>query len=85
MIIISPYIPHHDVDEGVLYEGEEDKEGAGGHEHVNRLVANKININNKRSLAESKTFEHSFSNIGRMEGGNSFSELGRSLVRLVSP
>ena len=37
MIIISPYIPHHDVDKGVLYEGEEDKEGAGGHEHVDGL------------------------------------------------
>ena len=42
-----PDIPHHDVDKGVLYEGEEDKEGAGGHEHVNCLVGNKIDINNK--------------------------------------
>ena len=50
MIIISPYIPHHDVDKGVLYEGEEDEEGARGHEHVNRLVGNKIIINNKTSL-----------------------------------
>ena len=37
MIILSPNIPHHDVDKGVLYEGEEDKEGAGGHEHVDCL------------------------------------------------
>ena len=50
MIIISPYVPHHDVDKGVLYEGEEDEEGARGHEHVNRLVGNKIIINNKTSL-----------------------------------
>ena len=40
ILIISPYIPHHDVDKGVLYEGEEDEEGAGGHEHVNRLFEN---------------------------------------------
>ena len=52
-----PDVPHHDVDKGVLYEGEEDEEGARGHEHVNRLVGNKIIINNKTSLAESKTFE----------------------------
>ena len=38
MIILSPNIPHHDVDKGVFYEGEEDKEGAGGHEHVDCLV-----------------------------------------------
>ena len=45
-----PDVPHHDVDKGVLYEGEEDEEGARGHEHVNRLVGNKIIINNKTSL-----------------------------------
>ena len=32
-----PDIPHHDVDKGVLYEGEEDKKCAGGHEHVDCL------------------------------------------------
>ena len=74
MIILSPNIPHHDVDKGVLYEGEEDKEGAGGHEHVDRLVRKHLNI---LILGFLKHY-------WEMEGRNSFSELGRSLVRLVS-
>ena len=38
----SPDIPHHDVDKGVLYEREEDKKCAGGHEHVDCLVKTMI-------------------------------------------
>ena len=32
-----PDVPHHDVDKSIFYQAEEHKEGAGGHEHVNRL------------------------------------------------
>ena len=34
----GPDVPHHHVDEGVLDQAEEHKEGARGHEHVDRLV-----------------------------------------------
>jgi hypothetical protein len=36
-VLLFPDVPHHDIDEGVLDEAEEHKEGAGGHEHVYRL------------------------------------------------
>ena len=67
MIMISPYIAHHDVDKGVLYEGEEDEEGAGRHEHVNRLVETSFLIFifhifylHARSLAKSKNIRSEF-------------------------
>ena len=31
------YVPHHHIDKGILYQAEEDEEGAGGHEHVDGL------------------------------------------------
>ena len=45
MIVLNtlPDVPHHYVDKGVFYEGEEDEECAGGHEHVNRLKTKDIN------------------------------------------
>ena len=36
----SPDVSHHDIDKGVLDQGEEDEKGARGHEHVNRLYNN---------------------------------------------
>ena len=30
-------VPHHHIHKGILYEAEEDKQGAGGHEHVDGL------------------------------------------------
>ena len=41
LIVISPNIAHHDIDKGILYEGEEDKKCARGHEHVNCLKEEK--------------------------------------------
>ena len=38
--ILSPYVAHHDVDKGVLDEGEENKESARRHEHINCLPEN---------------------------------------------
>ena len=38
-----PDVPHHDVDKSIFYQAEEHKEGAGGHEHVNRLEIEMIN------------------------------------------
>ena len=35
-------VPHHHVDDGVLYQAEEHKQGAGGHKHVNGLNTNII-------------------------------------------
>ena len=42
LIVVSPNIAHHDIDKGILYEGEEDKKCAGGHEHVNCLKEEKM-------------------------------------------
>ena len=39
MVSVVPDVPHHHVDEGVLYQTEEHKEGAGGHEHVYCLTS----------------------------------------------
>ena len=36
----SPNVAHHDVDKGVLDEGEENKESARRHEHINCLPEN---------------------------------------------
>ena len=44
LIVVSPNIAHHDIDKGILYEGEEDKKCAGGHEHVNCLKEEKMNM-----------------------------------------
>ena len=46
MIVLNtlPDVPHHYVDKGVFYEGEEDEECAGGHEHVNRLKTKDMNM-----------------------------------------
>ena len=38
----SPNVAHHDVDKGVLDEGEENKESARRHEHINCLPENRL-------------------------------------------
>ena len=52
----SPNVTHHDVDEGVLDEGEENKESARRHEHINGLPENglqhTINCHKKHDKAD---------------------------------
>ena len=52
MIVLNtlPDVPHHYVDKGVFYEGEEDEECAGGHEHVNRLKTKDMNMIVKQDI-----------------------------------
>ena len=45
MVSVVPDVPHHHVDEGVLYQTEEHKEGAGGHEHVYCLTSRSETLN----------------------------------------
>ena len=61
MIVLNtlPDVPHHYVDKGVFYEGEEDEECAGGHEHVNRLKTKDMNMIVKQDIEkidETKVF-----------------------------
>ena len=45
MVSAVPDVPHHHVDEGVLYQTEEHEEGAGGHEHVYCLTSRSETLN----------------------------------------
>ena len=45
-----PDVPHHDVDKSIFYQAEEHKEGAGGHEHVNRLKTKDMNMIVKQDI-----------------------------------
>ncbi len=46
-------VAHHDVDEGVLDEGEKHEDGAGRHEDVNRLYVGRREKRRERKVSKS--------------------------------